>query len=82
MKPIILQGVVLLVLLCGAFDAHAAIVFSDNFEDVNAVTWPDAAQDADPVAQVGSYITIQEDQIEDVQVSDNAAPGPAGGSNY
>jgi hypothetical protein len=63
--------------------ANASVLFSDNFENDTAVTWPSAA-DADPVAQVGSWI-IQEGGSSGtgVQVINNTSnPGPVGGTNY
>ena len=64
-----------------------AEIFKDNFEDVNAVIWPDPSTDADPVAQVGIWSQIKEeragvpDSIVDIQVTNAAVPGATQGSN-
>ena len=72
------------VLLLGFFvffntQALADIVFSDNFEGVTGVTWPDSGADADPVASTGTWVITESNQ-EDVQVSTNITA--AGGDNY
>jgi hypothetical protein len=54
--------------------AHAVVVFQDNFEDVPGVSsYPDTSTDADPVAQVGTWI-IAESQPSRVQVTTSYSP--------
>lgn len=60
-----------------------ADLLADDFENVEPAAWPDPSVDADPVAQRGAWITVFEqsggmaDVNQDVQVTDNADPGPA-----
>ncbi|OHB55894.1 MAG: hypothetical protein A2Y12_04825 [Planctomycetes bacterium GWF2_42_9] len=67
------------------------VLFQDNFEYATAVTWPDAATDADPVAQKGAWSEVMEqggttgtgaDNKIGVQVSNNVSPGPSEGDKY
>lgn len=87
-KMLILVALLAAVMCTGSVVADV-VVFQDNFENVAGVTWPDFSNDADPVAQIGQYIEVQEqrtglpDSIVDVQVCTNAGPGsPDGSSNY
>jgi hypothetical protein len=64
-------------------------LFFDDFENVSAVHWPDLTQEADPVAQIGSWSSLEardtsgNHQPECIQVSNNSVPGSVGGgSNY
>jgi hypothetical protein len=59
-----------------------ATLFYDNFESVSAVITPDSATDADPVAQSGTWALISEQNTIDIQVCNNASPGPAEGQQY
>ena len=81
MKTNILRSAVVLLFLCAAVNVQALVVFSDNFENVPAVTWPDATQDADPFAQIGTW-SVTETLQQDIQVSNNAVPGAASGTNF
>jgi hypothetical protein len=60
-----------------------ADLFRDDFENVEPAAWPDPEVDADPIAQRGAWVSVFEqsggmaDVNQDVQVTDNADPGPA-----
>jgi hypothetical protein len=76
-----------MVALLAIGSVQAGVVFSDNFENVAPVAFPDSAVDGDPVAQVGSWTNLTEQdgagQINyGIQVTNNAVPGPAAGSQY
>lgn len=83
MKKILVVMVVLLTI----GSAQAGVIFSDNFENVAPVAFPASAVDADPVAQVGTWSNLTEQDFyghinDGIQVTNNAAPGPVGGSQY
>jgi hypothetical protein len=90
-KSLFILAVLLsLVGMAARSDAVVTAVFQDNFEYVPAVTFPNSAVDADPVATVGTWSSLTEQdsmgQINyGIQVANNASPGPAptqGGSHY
>jgi hypothetical protein len=58
-------------------------LFMDDFQGVNASSsFPLVAVDADPVANIGSWIQVQEQNIYDVQVTKDFVPGPFAKGNY
>lgn len=63
-------------------------IFKDNFENVTPVVFPDPATLATPIAQIGTWSSlVQQDSSgsikHGIQVTDNAMPGPIGDSdNY
>lgn len=80
-----IKFVFIIAVLIIAVPAFAQVVFFDNFEDVNAITWPcwdpnDPNCDADPNAPVGTWELLESSY--GVQVILNSIPGPYNGVNY
>jgi HEAT repeat protein len=74
---------IILLALISACSADGTVLFQDNFENVKAVTWPNLAVSANPVAQVGTWGYLLKNSTTDIQVCNNTVPGSAAqGANY
>lgn len=76
-----------IVLLAVSFSPAGTLLFSDDFEipSVSSGQYPDVSADADPSAQIGTWVTLYEENPYDIQVTRDGTlpqPGPAQGEQY